>query len=75
MYHIYIYLGFFRYMFSLKMNPKHGHVRAAFFGFKADLKARHTMHCLKRWYKCNQFLCSFGSFHPLKVLTLNGNGY
>lgn len=32
------------------------HSRAAFVGFKADLKARHEMHCLKRWYQCNVFL-------------------
>ncbi|CAL1142427.1 unnamed protein product [Cladocopium goreaui] len=29
--------------------------RACLFAFKADLKARHQMHKLKRWYKCNEF--------------------
>ena len=28
-----------------------GH-RAAYFGFKADLKARHESHLFKRWYQC-----------------------
>ncbi len=39
--------------------------RAAFVGFKADLKARHEMHCLKRWYQCNVFLGN-----PLSILVL-----
>lgn len=32
------------------------HLRACLFAFKADLKARHQMHKLKRWYKCNESL-------------------
>ena len=41
-----------RFFFGTKPNPK----RLAFVGFKADLKARHTMHTLERWYKCNKLL-------------------
>ena len=28
-------------------------LRACFFAFKGDLKARHQMHRLQRWYQCN----------------------
>ena len=31
-------------------------LRACYVSFKADLKARHQMHNLQRWYKCNLFL-------------------
>ena len=31
-------------------------LRACFFSFKADLKARYQMHRLARWYKCNRLL-------------------
>lgn len=32
-------------------------LRACYISFKADLKTRHQMHNLQRWYKCNLFLC------------------
>lgn len=31
-------------------------LRACYISFKADLKTRHQMHNLQRWYKCNLFL-------------------
>ena len=40
-------------------------LRACFFAFKSDLKARYQMHRLSRWYKCNLL---FGLYLMLSCL-------